>query len=159
MTIEGESLELKIGEVLRQNNLTLSVAESCTGGLISHRITNTPGSSDYFEMGIVTYSNRSKMQLLDVPKLIIESFGAVSQETARAMAEGVKKVAQSDVGLSVTGIAGPAGGTPTKPVGLVYMGIASQNNTTVKEFRFQGSRSEIKKQSSDEALKVIMYSI
>jgi nicotinamide-nucleotide amidase len=151
-----ESLETQVGKRLSQDKLKLSVAESCTGGFISHRITNIPGSSDYFELGLITYSNSSKMQLLDVPKLILESFGAVSAEVAKVMAEGIKKLAKSDLGLAVTGIAGPAGGSPAKPVGLVYIGLASQKPTTVKEFRFDGSRYEIKKQTSDEALKMIL---
>lgn len=154
---EGEEiLEKQIGDVLRGKKFSIAVAESCTGGLISHRITNIPGSSDYFDRGVIVYSNTSKTQMLGVPKLIIESFGAVSYETAKAMAEGVKKVGGSDLGLAVTGIAGPKGGTPSKPVGLVFIGLASHKPTIVREFRFSGTREEIKYQASEEALKLML---
>ena len=156
MIEEEDSLEGHLGEALRGKNLRIAVAESCTGGLISHRITNIPGSSDYFDRGLVVYSNTSKMQLLDVPKLIIDSFGAVSSETVKAMAEGIKKSSKSDLGLAVTGIAGPKGGGPAKPVGLVYIGLASSKPTLVKEFRFFGSRHDIKKQTSNEALGMVL---
>jgi PncC family amidohydrolase len=154
---EGEEiLEKQLGDVLRVKKYSIAVAESCTGGLISHRITNIPGSSDYFDRGVIVYSNASKTQMLGVPKLIIESFGAVSYETARVMAEGVRKVGGSDLGLAVTGIAGPGGGTPGKPVGLVFIGLASNKPTVVREFRFSGAREEIKHQASEEALKMIL---
>lgn len=156
MKEEDQVLEKMLGDVLRTNNLTISIAESCTGGLISHRITNIPGSSDYYDRGVITYSNKSKMELLEVPKLILESFGAVSEETARAMANGVRRLANSDFGLAVTGIAGPSGGTSTKPVGLVYISCATEKSTIVREFRFNGSRSDIKEQTSEEALKLVM---
>ncbi len=151
-----EGLEKRLGEALRGKNFKLAVAESCTGGLISHRITNIPGSSDYFDRGIVVYSNTAKTQLLGVPKLIIDSFGAVSPETAKAMAEGIKKLSGTELGLAVTGIAGPGGATPNKPVGLVYIGLASSRPTVVREFRFEGSRHEIKERSSDEAMKMVL---
>ncbi|UCF09206.1 MAG: CinA family protein, partial [Thermoplasmata archaeon] len=106
---KNESLEKRVGDLLRSRNLKMAVAESCTGGLICHRITNIPGSSDYFNFGVVVYSNAAKMQILDVPKLVLESFGAVSAETARVMAENVRKLSGCDVGLAVTGIAGPGG--------------------------------------------------
>jgi PncC family amidohydrolase len=156
---EKKSLENRLGEILRVKNLTISVAESCTGGLISHRLTNIPGSSDYYDRGVITYSNSSKEQMLNVPKIILDSFGAVSQETAKAMAEGVRILAHSDLGLSVTGIAGPSGGTPQKPVGLVYIGLASKVSTKVKEFRFTGSRLTIKEQTSEEALNMVFEAL
>lgn len=156
MSGDEESLEKHVGDVLRGNKLSISVAESCTGGLISHRITNIPGSSDYFDRGVVVYSNTSKTQLLGVPKLIIESFGAVSNETAKAMAEGIKKMSGSDLGLAVTGIAGPGGASPSKPVGLVYISLASRKPTVVREFRFMGERGDIKEQASEEALKMVL---
>lgn len=151
-----ENLEKRLSEVLRSKNLKISLAESCTGGLISHRITNVSGSSDYFERGVIAYSNNSKTELLGVSKVILESFGAVSSETAKAMAEGVRRLSNTDLGLSVTGIAGPLGGTPKKPVGLVYIGLSSSKSTIVKEHRFQGSRDEVKEQSSEEALKMVL---
>jgi PncC family amidohydrolase len=156
MENKEEILEKRIGEILREKRLTISVAESCTGGLISHRITNISGSSDYFEEGMVTYSNKSKMQLLDVPKLILESFGAVSAETAKAMAEGIRTISKSDLGLAVTGIAGPTGGTEQKPVGLVFIGLSSNISTQVAEFRFSGSREMVKEQASNEAMKMVI---
>lgn len=156
---EEESLEKQIGDALRSKKYRISVAESCTGGLISHRITNIPGSSDYFDRGVVVYSNTSKIQLLGVPKLILESFGAVSRETAKAMAEGVKNISNSDFCLASTGIAGPGGETPTKPVGLVYIGLASNKPTMVREFRFEGKRQEIKAQAASEALKMVLEAL
>ena len=156
MDSDKESLEKRLGERLREKKLTISVAESCTGGLISHRITNISGSSDYFEQGVITYSNKSKIQLLNVPKLILESFGAVSAESAKAMAEGIRTISKSDLGLAVTGIAGPTGGTMQKPVGLVYIGLSSKKPTRVKEFKFSGSREMIKEQASTEALKMVL---
>jgi nicotinamide-nucleotide amidase len=153
---DEENIEEQIGEALRKRKLRLSVAESCTGGLISHRITNIPGSSDYFDRAVIVYSNTSKMQLLDVPKIIIDSFGAVSRETARAMAEGIKKISKSDLGLASTGIAGPGGSTPQKQVGLVYIGLASNKPTIVREFRFEGSRGEIKEKAASEALNMVL---
>ncbi len=153
------SLEGQLGGILREKKLKISVAESCTGGLISHKITNIPGSSDYFDRGVIAYSNASKIQLLEVPKLILESFGAVSRETARAMAEGVKRISKSDFGLATTGIAGPGGSTPQKPVGLVYIGLASDKPTIVREFRFRGNRNEIKEQSTQEALNIVITAL
>ncbi len=145
-----------IGQLLRERQLKIAIAESCSGGLISHLITNVPGSSDYFVLGVVVYSNNAKMQLLGVQKIILESFGAVSSECARAMAEGVKKVGGCHLGLAVTGIAGPGGGTSAKPVGLVFIGLATQKSTTAKEFRFSGSRLDIKEQTANQALRMVL---
>ncbi len=147
MKIEGE-----IGRLLRNKKLTLSVAESCTGGLVSNLITNVAGSSDYFERGYVVYSNKSKNDLLDVPEEIIKSYGAVSSHTAVAMAEGVKRKSSTDIGLSVTGIAGPTGGTIKKPVGLVYIAVAGNKKTECKEYIFKGERQKIKSESALTAL-------
>ena len=149
-------LEQELGEVLIARHLTIATAESCTGGLISNRITNISGSSNYFERGVITYSNRAKIELLNVPSVTIEQFGAVSPETATAMAVGVKELAHTDIGLGVTGIAGPTGGTPEKPVGLVYIGIFGNNKKETHEFNFKGSRIEIKNQTADAALKIIL---
>ncbi len=145
-------IEEEIGRLLRNKKLTVSVAESCTGGLISNLITNVAGSSDYFERGYVVYSNRSKIELLDVPEEIIKSYGAVSSHSAIAMAEGVKRKSGTDIGLSVTGIAGPGGGTIEKPVGLVYIAIAGGKDTKCKEYRFKGERLKIKLESATAAL-------
>ena len=154
--MESDSPEERVGQALRKGQLTMAVAESCTGGLISHLITNVPGSSDYFVLGAVVYSNSAKMQILGVSKIVLESFGAVSSECARAMAEGIKKVGGCDLGLAVTGIAGPGGGTPSKPVGLVFMALATEKSTSVKEFRFPGSRLDIKEQTARQALEMVL---
>jgi len=149
-------IEEEIGKILIEKNLTLSVAESCTGGLISNLITNVNGSSNYFERGYVVYSNRSKIELLDVPEDTIKKHGAVSSHTAIAMAEGVKRKSGTNIGLSVTGIAGPSGGTIKKPVGLVYIAVAGDKKIEYKEYRFRGKRHEIKLESANAALKCLI---
>jgi len=149
---DGEVLEAVLGRMLREAGLTLGVAESCTGGLIGHRLTDIPGSSDYFLSSLVTYSNEAKIALLGVPEETIRQHGAVSAETARAMAEGVRKACRSDVGLSVTGIAGPTGGTPEKPVGLTYVGIAGAGPAAVEEHRLRGGRGMVKERAAQAAL-------
>ncbi len=125
--INDETLELVTGRMLRERGLTLAVAESCTGGLLGGRITNIPGSSEYFLGGVIAYSNALKEQLLGVAPAILATHGAVSEETAREMAAGVARATGADIGLSITGIAGPDGGTDEKPVGLVYLGIAKKD--------------------------------
>jgi nicotinamide-nucleotide amidase len=149
---DEESLEVVTGEMLRKAGLTLALAESCTGGLIGHRITNVPGSSDYFLASLTTYSNESKIKLLGVAPEIIEAHGAVSAECAAAMAEGVRIAVGADVGLSVTGIAGPGGGTPEKPVGLVYLGRSDAAGTVTEELRLRGDRLMIKERAGQSAL-------
>ena len=150
MTMEGV-----VGELLRKNGDTLSVAESCTGGLISQRLTNVPGSSDYMKRGIVAYSNEAKVDLLHVPSQFIESFGAVSEQVAEKMAEGVRELGKTDLGLSVTGIAGPGGGTDAKPVGLVFISLAHKNETKVKDYNFPGDRALIRQAASQAALDLV----
>jgi nicotinamide-nucleotide amidase len=149
-------LEVILGELLISRNLTLAIAESCTGGLIANRVTNVSGSSKYFELGVVSYSNDSKIELLNVPLKIIESFGAVSSETAIAMATGVKELAKSNLGLGVTGIAGPTGGTTEKPVGLVFIALTTEETVNSHKFNFSGSRLEIKTQTADAGLKIVI---
>lgn len=149
-------LEAEVGERLRQREWTLATAESCTGGLISHRITNVPGSSDYFLGGVVTYSNGAKVRLLDVRPESLDSYGAVSDEIAREMAEGARNYFGADVALAVTGIAGPGGGTPDKPVGLVYLAINSMAGSRVERNVFDGDRESIKQQSSERALALLL---
>jgi len=149
---DEETLEAIIGGMLRSAGLTLAVAESCTGGLIGHRITNVPGSSDYFLAGLSTYSNESKAKLIHVPEDTLAAHGAVSAETAAAMAEGVRRATGADVGLSSTGIAGPTGGTPTKPVGLVYLGRSDKSETMTEELRLRGDRLMIKERAAQLAL-------
>ncbi|MCH7761052.1 nicotinamide-nucleotide amidohydrolase family protein, partial [candidate division TA06 bacterium] len=147
-----ETLESVIGCLLIMKGLTLSVAESCTGGLVMDRLTGVPGSSDYFLGGLVAYSDDLKMRFLKIPKQILTKYGAVSQKTAVAMAEGIRNMAQADLGLSVTGIAGPTGGSKKKPVGLVYVGLAREGKPLWEEYRFLGDRRMIKEQSAQGAL-------
>ena len=152
---EGEELEEVVGYLLRKDKKTLAVAESCTGGLMGHRITNVPGSSDYFIQGVIAYSDEAKKSLLYVPPHHIEKHGAVSYQVAQAMAQGVRKKAQADLGVGITGIAGPAGGTPAKPVGLVYIALACKEGYEVTKNLFLGKREAIKFQSSQKALDMI----
>jgi PncC family amidohydrolase len=133
-----------IGDLLRGRGWTISAAESCTGGLISGLLTSVPGSSDYFSGGIVAYSNEIKMNLLSVSPETLEKFGAVSEETAREMAAGVKKVLKTDVGVSVSGIAGPGGGTAQKPVGTIAMGVDIPRKIITNIEHIKGERNEIR---------------
>ena len=144
-----------IGRLFRKRGWRLSIAESCTAGLIGHRITNVPGSSDYFDGGVITYSNDAKRELLKVPEETITTYGAVSRQSAVAMAEGIRKLRGVEVGIGVTGIAGPAGGTAAKPVGLVYIALSSPVRVECKEFRFGGNRELIKLQASEAALSML----
>ena len=146
------SLEQEVARLLLSLGITIAVAESCTGGLICHRLTNVSGSSDYFERGVVAYSNRAKRELLGIPEQVIEEHGAVSEACVLAMARGIKQLAGTDVGLSVSGIAGPTGGTREKPVGTVYMAMAWNDDVQCWKYSFGGSRIEIKQQTSEEAL-------
>ncbi len=152
----GEGLERVVGRLLAEREKTLSIAESCTGGLISERITSVSGSSVYFDRGLVTYSNDSKEAMLGVPRALLLARGAVSAETARTMAEGVRGLAGTDFGLSVTGIAGPTGGTAEKPVGLVCMALAVRGGETrVEEHRFPGDREMVRARSAQAALDLL----
>src|SRR5207248_2980118 len=132
-----------VGRALRGKGYTLAIAESCTGGLVGHMVTREPGASDFLLVDAVTYANSAKTRLLGVDEDVIRGHGAVSQEVAAAMAEGVKRVSGADVALSLTGIAGPTGGNADKPVGLVYIAVAGPGGTTVKERRFAGDRHQI----------------
>ena len=150
-------LEREVGILLRRRGLKLATAESCTGGLIAHRITNVPGSSDYFERGFVVYSNPSKTELLGVKEGLIERHGAVSREVARAMAVGAKKASGASVALAVTGIAGPVSDESRKPVGLVYIAVCARGRSVaVEEQHFEGTRIQIKKQSAQAALELLL---
>lgn len=152
---DGETLEGVVGKLLRARKLTLSVAESCTGGLIQHRITEAPDASDYFTGGVISYANALKSTILFVPPAVVRKRGAVSRETAAAMADGVRRLTGSRLGLAVTGIAGPTGGTRQKPVGLVYIALATKRSATVQKFFFSGSRSTIKFKASQAALDLV----
>jgi nicotinamide-nucleotide amidase len=131
------------------------VAESCTGGLIAHRLTEVPGSSEYFERGFVTYSNQSKVDLLEVPLELIREHGAVSEPVARAMARGARTRAGVDIALAVTGIAGPEGGSPEKPVGLVFVALSDTVGEEVERYQLPGGRSRIKRWTSQLALNLL----
>ena len=141
---------------LEDNGLTISVAESCTGGMICNLITNTPGSSRYFMGGVVSYSNESKIDILGVDKDLIIKYGAVSKQVASQMAKGVRRITNADIGISTTGIAGPEGGTPEKPVGLCYIGISTGNSTNARKFIFQGNRLQIKKSATNQAIENLL---
>lgn len=141
----------RIATVLLAQNQTLTTAESCTGGLIGKRLTDLPGSSAWYLGGIIAYSNEFKQRLLNVPEEILEAHGAVSPETAHTMAAHARKAAKADFAIAVTGIAGPDGGSPEKPVGLVYIAIASPNGTEVFEHRFSGDRASIREQTTEAA--------
>lgn len=149
------SIEEVIARLLIDRQLKISVAESCTGGLICNRLTNINGSSSFFERGIITYSNGSKVELLNVQEDFIQDYGAVSLEVARQMAQGIKSVAGTDIGIAVTGIMGPTGGTNTKPVGLVYIGLCDDKVCTAKEFRFGDDRILNKERTSQAALEML----
>ncbi|HON86433.1 MAG TPA: CinA family protein [Syntrophorhabdaceae bacterium] len=144
-----------LGRVLTERSLKIAVAESCTGGLIANRITDIDGASNYFDAGLITYSNEAKTRFLGVPEDIIREKGAVSSEVAMLMAEGVRAKTGVDIGVSSTGIAGPTGGTKEKPVGTVFIAISSKEGTFVRRLSLKGTRMEIKKQTSDEVLKFI----
>ncbi|NIM58328.1 MAG: competence/damage-inducible protein A [Candidatus Aminicenantes bacterium] len=151
----GEELEEVVGNLLRQNKKTLAVAESCTGGLIGNRLTDVPGSSDYFLQGVVAYSNQAKINALGVSPELIEKHGAVSAQVAEAMSQGIREKAHSSLGIGVTGIAGPAGGTREKPVGLVYIALAWDKGLESIKNIFLGNRDKIKYQSSQKALDMV----
>lgn len=152
---DDDTLESVTGKLLMDKGYTIALAESCTGGLISHRLTNVPGSSNYYMRGVVAYSNTAKQQVLGVPEKTLQDHGAVSHQTAVAMAEGVRGWAQTDFGISVTGIAGPGGGTPQKPVGLVYAAVAGPVGTRWREFRFYGDREMIKDRAASHVINML----
>lgn len=152
---EDASLEESVVSLLLERGFTLTCAESCTGGLLSGRILNVAGVSDVYRAGFVTYSNKAKRKLLGVGKSALKKYGAVSPQVAREMAAGAAAAAGADAALAVTGIAGPGGGTPEKPVGLVYLACSIQGKTTVKECRFTGSRRQIREASVEEALRLL----
>ncbi len=142
----------RLSAILCNNDLTISVAESCTGGLLAGALTSIPGSSAYFQGGIIAYANRVKINLLDVDEAILDEHGAVSSEVCAQMAAGVLKNIDSDISIAVTGIAGPGGGSSEKPVGLVYIGIRVQTKGRVTEHIFSGSRSQIRNKSVEKSI-------
>ncbi len=153
--VDGEELEDVVGKILVERKLTLAIAESCTGGLIIDRVTNTPGSSSYFERGMIVYSDNSKIAELGVPASLITVHGAVSREVAEAMALGIRTTANVDIGISTTGIAGPAGGSEEKPVGLVWIGFSDKKETLALRFTFPGNRRGVKERAAQATLEML----
>lgn len=147
-----DQLAARLGAALRAAGKTIACAESCTGGLVTSRLTDIPGSSDYVMCSVVSYTNDIKERLVGVRHETLAAHGAVSPETAREMADGIRRVIRTDLGLGITGIAGPGGGTAAKPVGLVYIAVSSEKGTRVTENHFSGTRTEVKRQTSDAAL-------
>jgi nicotinamide-nucleotide amidase len=150
-----ETLEEVVGRLLKERELSIAVAESCTGGNIANLLTNISGSSDYFERGVVSYSNGSKVEMLQVDEDIIQKYGAVSPEVAEQMSKGIKSISGTDLGLSITGILGPTGATPGKPIGLVYISICDINSCIIRKFLFGEDRLLNKQRATQAALDMI----
>lgn len=148
--------EARLVSVCLERGVTVATAESCTGGLVAERITSVAGASSVFLGGVVSYANAVKRDLLGVPSDLLERMGAVSAECAEAMAAGVRALMKADASVSVTGIAGPDGGTPQKPVGLVYLGVATAGGVRVERCRFEGDREAVRRQASDRALSLLL---
>ncbi len=142
--------------IMRKAGQSVAVAESCTGGLVAQRITGIPGSSDYFKLGVVAYSNDAKKRLLKISPHILRKFGAVSEQVAIAMAQRVRRMVEADWGIAVTGIAGPSGATQTKPVGLVYLAVAGPDGVQCRRHFFKGTRHNIRIKAADAALDLII---
>jgi len=151
---DDDTLEGMIGALLTEQKRTISVAESLTGGLVADRITNVPGSSAYFERGVIAYSNRSKTELLGVPEAVIREHGAVSREVALLMAEGVRRASGTDIGLATTGIAGPSGGTAAKPVGTVFIAVSDGKRSICRDFAFKWDRRRVKEITTEWSLEL-----
>ena len=151
-----DSLEMQIGDLLREYRLKLATAESCTGGLIASRITDVPGSSDYFLGGVAAYAYEAKVALLRVSWDTLQTNGAVSRETVLEMARGAREVLQADIAISVSGIAGPGGGLPDKPVGTTWIALSTQDRAWARVFCFAGNRLQNKSSSADAALQMLI---
>jgi nicotinamide-nucleotide amidase len=145
----------KVSDELKKHHMTIATAESCTGGLLAHTLTNVSGSSAYFDRGVISYSNQAKTQLLGIPENLIQKHGVVSKEVAAAMANAIRQNAQVDYGIATTGIAGPTGGSKDKPVGLVYIAVSMKDSIVVKQFLFSGDRLANKESTCDAALKLL----
>ena len=152
----NQTLETQIGALLRQGGLKLAIAESCTGGLIGHRITDVPGSSDYFIGGVVAYAYEAKVALLGVSWDTLNKYGAVSRETVLEMAAGAHRSLGTDIAVSVSGIAGPGGGLPNKPVGAVWVGLIASDGEWARSFHFPGNRQQNKASAADAALQMLL---
>ncbi len=151
-----QPLEARVGELLRARGLRLAVSESCTGGLIGHWLTNVPGSSTYYMGSVTAYSYEAKVRLLGVRWSTLEKYGAVSMETAIEMAHGVRLALAADIGISVSGIAGPGGGTPEKPVGTTWIGLSTPDVDEAWLYNWQGGRLQVKEQSARQALQLLV---
>jgi PncC family amidohydrolase len=151
-----DSLEVAIGKLLRKHGLRLAVAESCTGGLIGHRITNIPGSSTYYMGSVTAYAYEAKVRLLKVKWKTLEKYGAVSEEVVLQMARGVRRALAADVGLSVSGIAGPGGGTEDKPIGLTWAGLSTFDHEEARKYVWEGDRLKNKEESADATLQLLV---
>lgn len=149
-------LEILVGERLRHRGLRLAVAESCTGGLIGHRLTNVPGSSTYYMGSVTAYAYEAKVRLLGVRWETLEKYGAVSKETVLEMSRGVRRALAADIGLAVSGIAGPGGGTPDKPVGLTWIGLSAADVEEAWRFIWDGDRVLVKERSAEQALRLLL---
>jgi PncC family amidohydrolase len=152
----GKPLEVLVGEELSNHGLRLAVAESCTGGLIGHLLTNVAGSSKYYMGSVTAYANEAKVRLLGVNLETLEKYGAVSSETVIEMARGVRLAMAADIGISVSGIAGPGGGTPEKPVGTVWIGLSSPSQEYSRHYQWSGNRITVKEQSALAALNLLL---
>jgi nicotinamide-nucleotide amidase len=157
--LDGDTLEIVVGRMLVERGLTLAVAESCTGGLLGHRLTNVPGASAYLERGVVVYSDRAKEELLDVPESLLRAHGTVSAPCAEAMARSVSARAGAPCGLAIVGLAGPDGGTPTRPVGTVFVALAVRGESLSRRFHFTGERAAVKWQATQMALDMLRRSL
>jgi len=146
----------KLSDELKKHHVTVATAESCTGGLLAHILTNVSGSSTYFDRGVISYSNKAKQELLGVSEELLIKCGAVSAEVAEAMAKGIQQQTSVDYGLATTGIAGPTGGTKDKPIGLVFIAIATKDNVVIKRFLFSGNRLTNKENTVTAALEFLL---
>lgn len=152
----ANKLEELLGEKIKERGLNIATAESCTGGLVGHRITNVPGSSGYFIGSVTAYSYHVKVRTLDVKWQTLETHGAVSMETVAEMAAGVRELLDADIGIAVSGVAGPGGGSPGKPVGLVWLGLSAPDGSWTRQHDFEGDRVSIKNQASEAALQFVL---
>ena len=151
--------EQKISKILLNKGLTVAIAESCTGGLLANRLTNISGSSAFFWLGIIAYDNKAKIKLLNIPPSLIKKHGAVSLPVAKGIAQNVRKILNTSFGIGITGIAGPSGGTKDKPVGLVFIALATKQKTILAEYHFKGSRLSVKTQAANQALQMLYQAI
>jgi len=151
--------EEKIAKILLKQNKTIAIAESCTGGLLANRLTNVSGASAFFWLGLIAYDNKAKIKLLNIPATLIKEHGAVSLPVAELMAQNVLKILNTHLGVSITGIAGPSGGTKAKPVGLVFIAVADQKKVLSRQFLFNGPRLSIKNQAANKALEMLLCAI